>query len=64
MARLVDPNLRKCVHPEGLAKELPKMVKILKCLGLIDSAMVITISICKFDANNIPDVFKHITDLF
>ena len=53
----------KCVIPEGVAKEPPKIMKITKCLDSIDFTMVLTISICKFDATYTPDVFKHIPDL-
>jgi len=55
---------RKCVLPDGLAKELRGMTKILKRFDLSDCAMVLTISTCKLDANNTPDALKHIPDLF
>ena len=41
---------RTCVLPEGLAKELPEIVKIPKCLDLIDCTMVLPISTCEIDA--------------
>ena len=50
--------------PEALTKELPQMLKIIKCLDSIDCTMILTISTCKFDAQNTPDAFKHIPDLF
>ena len=34
---------RKCVLPEGLAKELPQIVKNIRCLHLIDCTMVLFI---------------------
>ena len=52
----------KHVLPEGLAKEIPQIVKIRKCLDLIDCAMVSPIS--TFDAKNTSDAFKHVPDLF
>ena len=55
---------RKCVLPEGLAKELPEMMKIPKSLDLIDCTMVLTMSTCEFDAESAPDAIKHIPDLF
>ena len=57
-------RLRKCVLPEGPAKELPKVMKIYKCCVLIDCTMVLPISKCEFDAENTPDALKHIPDLF
>ena len=54
---------RKCVLPEGLAKTPPNMMKLPTCLDLIDYTMVLTISICKFDAENTPNAFKHAPDL-
>ena len=55
---------RKCILPEGLAKEPPKMLKIPKCLDFVDYPLVLTISICKFDAKTTPDAFKHVPDPF
>jgi len=55
---------RKCVLPEGLAKESPQMMKIPKCLDLIGYTMVIPISTCKFDATYTPVANEHVPDLF
>ena len=56
--------VRKCVLPEGLAKELPKVLNMQKCLDSIDCTMVLTIPTYKFDSQNTPDAFKHVPDLF
>ena len=47
------------VLPERLANELPEIVKILKCLDLIDCIMVLPISICKHTRliSTTPDFF-------
>ena len=39
-------------------------VKPQKCSDFIDWPMVLPVSICKFDANNTPDAFKHVPDFF
>jgi len=58
-------ELAKCVHPEGLAKELPEMRKVPKCLGSIENTRVLPISTCNFYATkNTPDAFKHVPDRF
>jgi len=54
----------KCVLPEGLAKELPKIVKYPERLDLIDCTMVVPISTCNFHTQNTPDAIKHIPDVF
>ena len=55
----------KICFPEGLAKEIPNIVKIAKCWDLIDCAMVLPmISTCKFIAKHTPDAFEHFPDLF
>jgi len=55
---------RKCVVPEGLAKEFPQITQILQCLGSIDYMTVSPISTCQCDAKNSPDALKHLPDLF
>jgi len=56
---------RKCVLPEGLAnKKITEIVTIPECSDLIDYNWFTNISICKFDAQNTPDEFKHMPDLF
>ena len=55
---------RKCVLPEGLAKEPLKIMKINTYLVFIGYTMVLTISTRKLDATNTPDAFKHVPDLF
>jgi len=54
---------RKCVLPEELVKEFLDVLKIPRCLDLNDSIMVLPMSICKFDAKNIPNAFEHVPDL-
>jgi len=49
--------------PKGWQNNSPNC-KILKCSDLIHFPMVLRISICKLDAKNIPDAFKHVPDLF
>jgi len=55
-------RFRKCVLPDGLAEEPPKIMKIPKCLDLIGYSMVSTNFICKFDVKNTTDAFKHVPD--
>ena len=55
---------RKYVLPEGLAKEVPKMVKMLKYFDLFDCSMFLPNLTSKFDSKTIPDAFKHVPDLF
>ena len=50
--------------PPRAGKRTPKIVKIPKCSDLVGYSMVLPISICKFDAANTPDAFKHVPDLF
>ncbi len=52
------------VSPTWLAQGLPQIVKIPRCLDLIDCTMVLPIATCKFYSKNIPDAFKHVPDLF
>ena len=56
-------RFRTCVLPEGLTKELFKVMKIQTCLDIIGYTMVLTIPICKSDAQNITDAFKHVPEL-
>ena len=55
---------RKCVLPEGLAKEPPQIRKNPKCLDLIGYTMFLTVSTCKLDTKHTPDAFKYIPDQF
>ena len=56
---------RKYVLPQNkLAKELPKLTPIPKCLDLTGYIMVVLIATCKFDAKNTTDAFKHVPALF
>ena len=54
----------KCVLPERLAKEPPKMMKVPKCLDAIDCTMVFHISTCEYDAKTATDNFESVPDLF
>jgi len=49
--------------PKGWQKNLPNKQNPLM-FGFVQLQMGSTISICKFDANNTTDAFKHIPDLF
>ena len=51
------------LSPKGSQKN-SQNCKIPKCSDLIDFQMILPISICKFDAKNIPDAFKHVPDLY
>jgi len=53
----------KVFSPKGWQKN-SQNCKIPKCSDLIDFQMILPISICKFDAKNTPDAFKHVPDLF
>jgi len=56
---------RWCVLPGGLAKELPTMIKIPKCLNLTECPLVSHITTYKPDVKkNTPDAFRHVPDLF
>jgi len=50
--------------PRRAGKSTPKIVKSPKCSDLIEFPMILPISICKFDATNTPDAFKHVPGLF
>jgi len=54
----------KMDFPRRAGKRIPKIVKSQKCSELIDFLMILPIPICKFDAKNTPDAFKHVPDLF
>lgn len=51
-------SFRICVLPDGLAKELTKMLKIPEYLESTDCAMRSTISTYKIDATKTPDEFN------
>ena len=55
---------RKCVLPEGLAREPPKTMKISKRLDLIGYTMVSTSFICKSGAKTFTSSFKHVPGVF
>ena len=57
-------RFRKCVLPEGLAKEPPTVLKITEWLDLIGYTMVSTISICNFVAKTTTDAFKQVPEPF
>jgi len=50
--------------PRRAGKRTPKIVKSQNVQILFDFPMILPISICKFDAKNTPDAFKHAPDLF
>jgi len=50
--------------PRTPGKRTPKLEKRPNCLDIIDGATVLHTSICKFNAKNTPDAFKHVPDLF
>ena len=49
---------------EKAGKIILQTVKILNCSDLVDGNMVLPVCICKFDAKDIPDASKHISDVF
>ena len=49
--------------PKGWQKN-SQNCKIPKCSDFIDFLMILPISICKFDAKDTPDAFKHVPGLF
>jgi len=52
------------VLSEGLAKQLPTIVKNTNMFGSYRLYNGFTIPTCTFDATNTPDAFKHASDLF
>jgi len=60
---VLGPFFENVLSPKGWQKE-SRNCKIPKCLDLIDFQMILPIVICKFDAKNTPDAFKHVPDLF
>jgi len=55
---------RKGVLPEGLAKELPQILKFPKCLDSIDCTMILSIATFKLDAKKNTAAFKHVPNQF
>lgn len=54
----------KMCSPSRAGKEFPQIMKIQKCLDLIDCTRVLPISICTFDSKDTPDAFKHVPTWF
>ena len=55
--------LRKCVLPEGLAKNPPQILEIPKYLDSIDCTTGLPICTSKLDANTPTGVYEHVPDL-
>jgi len=56
--------LRNVFCPKGSQKYLLQIVKIPKCLDLIDWTMVLPMPTWNFNAKNIPDASKHVPTCF
>jgi len=54
--------LENVFSPKGWQKN-SQNYKIPECSDLIGFHMVLAISICKFDAKNTSDAFKHVSDV-
>ena len=57
-------RFRKCVLPQGLAKEAPKIMKIPKSLCQIGYTMILTTSRCDFDAKPTVEALEHLPEPF